>query len=244
MEVSNVIVSGKGRRYRRNWEEQRKTARDLDDAFCAAVEVAVGDIVRHGARKEMAYSLLRGDCRSILKKRKTRYDLAVFSPPYPNSFDYTDVYNVELWALGYLKSPKANTQLRNSTLSSHVQIRREFLPAPQGSSALSHAMQKLDQVKEDLWDKSIPAMVGGYFADMSDVIDGLWSRLSKDAQMWMVVGDSRYAGVSIPVGTILAQMAQQSGKTVVNHEPFRSMRSSPQQGGQQSLSETLLVLSR
>jgi len=29
-------------------------------------------------------------------------DAAIFSPPYPNSFDYTDVYNLELWVLGYL----------------------------------------------------------------------------------------------------------------------------------------------
>ncbi len=244
VEVSNVIVSGKGRRYRRNWEDQRKTARHLDEAFCAAVEIAVGDIVRHGTRREMDYSLFRGDCRSILKKRRAQYDLAVFSPPYPNSFDYTDVYNVELWALGYLKTPNSNTELRTSTLSSHVQIRREFPPAPKGSPALATALERLEDVRDELWDKSIPEMVGGYFADMATVIDSLWSRLTKGAQMWMVVGDSRYAGVSIPVGMILAQLAEQSGKTVVNHEPFRSMRSSPQQGGQQSLSETLLVLSR
>ena len=35
------------------------------------------------------------------------HDLAVFSPPYPNSFDYTDVYNVELWAMGYLRNSDA-----------------------------------------------------------------------------------------------------------------------------------------
>lgn len=244
VEVSNVVVSGKGRRYRRNWERQRRTVRDLDEAFCGAVETAVGDIIRHGARRVMTYTAIRGDCRSALKKRMKHFDLAVFSPPYPNSFDYTDVYNVELWALGYLKSYSANADLRASTLSSHVQIRREFASAPKGSVALEKTLRDLADVRTELWDRSIPEMVGGYFADMSLVIDSLWKRLSAGAQIWMVVGDSRYAGVSIPVGQILSQLTEASGAVVINHEPFRSMRSSPQQGGEHSLSETLLVLGR
>ncbi|MGJ4965227.1 DNA methyltransferase [Bradyrhizobium sp. HKCCYLRH3061] len=244
IEVSNVVISGKGRRYRRNWESQRKTVRDLDDAFCRAVETAVGDIVRHGTRRLMKYTALRGDCRSILKERMQKFDLAVFSPPYPNSFDYTDVYNVELWALGYLKSYRGNAELRASTLSSHVQIKRDFAPAPQGAPTLAATLRDLDAVRADLWDRSIPEMVGGYFADMAVVLNSLWRRLSADAQIWMVVGDSRYAGISIPVGKILAELTEEAGATVLNHEPFRSMRSSPQQGGQHSLAETLLVFGR
>ena len=58
--------------------------------------------------------------------QSTQFDLVVFSPPYPNSFDYTDIYNVELWALGYLGSSADNRKLRGETLRSHVQIRRAY----------------------------------------------------------------------------------------------------------------------
>ena len=60
----------------------------------------------------------------------------------------------------------------------------------------------------------------------------------------MVVGDSRYGGVSIPVAQILEELAPHLGFQVVNSEPFRSMRSSAQQGGAKELAESLLVLER
>jgi hypothetical protein len=57
----------------------------------------------------------------------------------------------------------------------------------------------------------------------------------------MVVGDSRYAGIDIPVATALSQMAGGLGFVMGGTEPFRSMRASPQQGGRPELLETLLT---
>jgi hypothetical protein len=87
-------------------------------------------------------------------------------------------------------------------------------------------------------------MVGGYFADMVQILKSITSHLPARGQIWMVVGDSRYAGVPIRVDEILAQLAASMGCRLVRKEPFRSMRASPQQGGSQSLAETLLVLTR
>jgi len=165
----------------------------------------------------------------MLRKVKP-IDLAVFSPPYPNSFDYTDVYNVELWALGYLDGPAANTRLRLSTLASHVQIKRPFAPAPQGSALLKKILRALQAVRAELWDGNIPNMVGAYFADMVQIVTLVAKRLPRAGQAWMVVGDSGYAGVRIPVAEILAELASGTGCRVVTKEPFRSMRASAQQG--------------
>lgn len=60
----------------------------------------------------------------------------------------------------------------------------------------------------------------------------------------MVVGDSRYHGVQIPVADILIELAQHLGFEKVADEPFRSMRASPQQGGRQELIESLITLRR
>jgi hypothetical protein len=167
--VSNIVVSGKGRRYRRGWEGRSLTGADLDEAFCQSVENAVGDILRYGERTESRYAVIRGDARKVINKVRA-VDLAIFSPPYPNSFDYTDVYNVELWGLRYLVQAKDNRSLRLSTLASHVQIKRDYATAPVQSTLLKKTIKALSALRSDLWNPHIPEMVGGYFADMSRVI--------------------------------------------------------------------------
>ncbi|HEY0156732.1 MAG TPA: hypothetical protein VGF28_05510 [Thermoanaerobaculia bacterium] len=242
-DVSNVTVSGKGRRYRAGWRARpRRSASDVDEAFRITVQKAVGDILRHANRPESRYSVIRGDAR-VLAHKLPPSDIAIFSPPYPNSFDYTDVYNIELWALGYLANAGANTQLRHSTLSSHVQIKRDFPEPPSGSPLLNRTVRRLESVRPNLWNPYIPSMVGAYFADMLNVLGAVSATLPRRAQLWLVVGDSRYSGVEVRVAEILAQLSSQIGCEVIMREPCRSMRASAQQG-RAALSETLLVLAR
>lgn len=241
IEISNVVVNGKGRRYRRNWEQRRRDGRGVDDLFCAAVRRAVADIHRFSQRKTTSFELRRGDSRKVLRTLKT-CQLAIFSPPYPNSFDYTDVYNVELWTLGYLKNGAANQRLRASTISSHVQIAREFPDAPQDSATLKAIGKQLAARRRDLWDSRIPEMVGAYFADLAVVLDHIYRALAPGGSAWMVVGDSSYLGIQIPTAEIVAQISSKRGWKVASMEPFRSMRASAQQGGRHKLTENLLVL--
>jgi DNA modification methylase len=241
-EISNVTISGKGRRYRQAWQlRHRRGADHVDESLCAAVERAASDIVRYGNRAERRYKVVRGDARR-LTRNVAPVDLAIFSPPYPNSFDYTDVYNLELWALGYLSGRSANTRLRLSTLASHVQINRQFPRPPRGSRTLTKTLAALESPERTLWNRNIPAMVGGYFAEMLGVVDAVRRLLPPKGQLWMVVGDSRYSGVTVNVANILSELAPQAGCRVVLKEACRSMRSSAQQGGDATLKETLLVL--
>lgn len=163
VDVSNVYINGKGRRYRKNWQSRRHTPEDVDQHFLERVQQAVYEIVRYEHRPVRDYTLMRGDCRQAISKAPS-CQLAVFSPPYPNSFDYTDVYNVELWALGYLADSNSNRSLRQATLSSHVQVQRKFAPRPSGSATLNAVSEKLHDSKQALWSPHIPDMVDGYFA--------------------------------------------------------------------------------
>lgn len=241
VQVSNIVVNGKGRRYRRSWESREVPIRQLDDLFAERAERAIVELHEHRFRQTTDYTLLRGDCRRAIKKLG-EIDSAIFSPPYPNSFDYTDVYNVELWMLGYLTDVQGNRNLRQSTLCSHVQIKREFTAVPAGSRQLNRTIKRLHGVRDALWNPWIPEMVGGYFADMCDVFGSLHDRLASQGEVWAVVGDSRYAGIHVPTALILAELAPSLGFKVVNIESFRSMRSSAQQGGRAELEESLLVL--
>jgi hypothetical protein len=241
--VSNVVVSGKGRRYRRGWADRIVESRKVQELFEDAVVRAIYEIRRYEQRKDKRYNLLRGDARKLIPKN-VLFDVAVFSPPYPNSFDYTDVYNVELWVCGYLRTSSDNKNLRLSTLRSHVQIAREYNTPDLRSETLASVSAQLVEVRGDLWNRHIPDMVSAYFADMCVVIERIASVLTTGGRAYMVVGDSRYAGVQVPVATILSELALTRGFTIAGEEPFRSMRASPQQGGRPELVETLLTLSR
>ena len=243
IEVSNVRVSGKGRRYRRRWENRLVPPAQVGELFLASAKRAIEDITQFAGRSVTSYELLRGDSRVVLQNVES-CELAVFSPPYPNSFDYTDVYNVELWALEYLDSRHANSTLRSATLSSHVQISRDFPKPPVESLTLLDVLARINDKRCELWDPRIPAMVGAYFSELLCVLDHLSRILVVGGTAWIVVGDSRYAGVQIPVAKVLEELAHSRGWEILAKEPFRSMRSSAQQGGEIMLTEQLLVLRR
>ena len=241
--ASNVVVSGKGRRYRRGWERRKVNPDTIDSWFRDGVLQALYDLRRFGDRRCTDYMLLRGDAR-VLVDSLPGHDLAVFSPPYPNSFDYTDVYNVELWSLGYLDGRASNAALRNGTLRSHVQVSRDMSWGGLASPLLDETVARLEGVADLLWDRAIPSMIGAYAADMAWIMAGIAKRMRFGGRVYMVVGDSRYAGVDVPVAAILSELGPTLGFEPVRVEPCRSMRVSPQQGGRPELAESLLVFSR
>lgn len=239
--ASNVVISGKGRRYKAGWESKQSCPEDIIPSFDNAFVQAVYDIQRYKNREFLGYRLLRGDARK-LTPRVGEYDVAIFSPPYPNSFDYTDVYNVELWVCGYLTSGNDNRLLRLNTLRSHVQIKRDYATGVIVSPTLDMVQRNLECVRDKLWNASIPNMVAAYFDDMQEVLSRLRTSLVTGGRAYLVVGDSRYEGVQIPVADILSEIAANLGFHKLAIEPFRSMRASPQQGGRAELLETLLTL--
>lgn len=241
--TSNVVVSGKGRRYRQRWTERQRPPELVDELFSAGVLKALSDLRRYEHRKCRDYTLLRGDAR-VLAAEIRNHDLAVFSPPYPNSFDYTDVYNIELWVCGYLKGNADNTRLRHATMRSHVQLLRDFGDGGMRSTALKETVEALQNVRSRLWNRHIPEMIGGYAADLALIMARVANGLRARGRAYVVVGDSRYAGIDVPVAKILSEMSHPLGFKLISMEPSRSMRSSPQQGGRPELGETLVVLQK
>lgn len=239
---SNAVVSGKGRRYRKSWQDRRVDPKCVIPTFADAVAAAIVEIAACAMRPVRTATVYQGDSRALFAGVGP-VDQIVCSPPYPNSFDYTDVYNIELWMLGYLKSSHGNVSLRRSTLSSHVQISRAFDPAPQ-TRTLDKALRGLYRVADDLWDARIPAMVGSYFSDLQKLLQASARLLPPSGQAWFVVGDSQYANQRVQVAKILTELAPTAGLRVERVAPFRSMRVSPQQSGRHMLSEDLVVFSR
>jgi len=243
VENSNVIVNGKGRRYRRGWEQRRRTAAHLMADLDQAVSDAASDLINFPLRPAAAHTLLEGDARAQLIDAGPT-DLALFSPPYPNSFDYTDVYNLELWMLGYLERPGDNSALRHSTLRSHVQIRRVGRVTPRRSASLDATLRSLANKSEQLWNPGIPDMVDAYFEDLDQILTGVAAKLDRGKRAIIVVGDCQYAGVHVDVARIIEESLAGGPFMLHSAAVVRSMRSSAQHGGALDLSEHCIVLER
>ena len=242
IDCSNVYINGKGRRYRGAWQDNQPTPEKLDELFAMQLNAAFEDVLRFEDRPRSRIHVVNGDVRCAFEQVNQPADLIIFSPPYPNSFDYTDIYNVELWVLGYLKSSQDNLSLRRDTLRSHVQIHGAYEKPRHQSGCLDDTLAALYQQSEQLWDKSIPLMVGSYFHDIETVLTQCQRLLTERGKVMMVVGDSRYAGVRIEVAAILTEIAKSMGFGTVITREVRQMRSSAQQGGRLQLSESIVEL--
>ena len=68
-------------------------------------------------------------------------DLILTSPPYPNNIDYSEVYKLELWLLGFIQDSQQFLELRKSTFRSHP---RSEVAQPQRISWRSLEMGNLN----------------------------------------------------------------------------------------------------
>lgn len=240
---SNVTINGKGRRYRKTRARVQKSGADLIASLDEAVDEAAADLTRFSGLPKGAHRVLRGDARTELS-RVTEADVAIFSPPYPNSFDYTDVYNLELWMLGYLSSSEHNTALRQQTFRSHVQIKWKTTTRLASSKRLEAVVVALSRKRGELWNRNIPEMIRFYFDDLCMVFRHLGRILKLGHHVVVAIGDSQYAGVHIDVGGILVECAAPLGFRLTKKGKIRSMRNSSQHGGTFELSEHCLVFER
>lgn len=240
---SNVTINGKGRRYRRNWEIRPRSAVDLIADLDDAVDVATADLTLYSGLCRGRHVVQRGDARSALT-RVEQADVAIFSPPYPNSFDYTDVYNLELWMLGYLKSGPDNRTLRHQTLRSHVQMKWQTTQRVAASEALETTLDALRRARGDLWNPHIPEMIGFYFDDLVMIFAQLHRILAPGHHAVVAIGDSQYGGIHVDVASILVECVHKLGFRLTESGAIRSMRNSSQHGGGFELSEHCLVFER
>lgn len=243
VDCSNVYVNGKGRRYRAGWQNNQPTVEVFDEKFAGQFNTSFEDVLRFEQRPHSQITVINGDSRTALSQITAPVDLIVFSPPYPNSFDYTDIYNVELWVLGYIGGSADNRLLRQQTLRSHVQIRRVYDGPTHYSRKLASTLEALNHQREQLWDADIPAMVGAYFHDLECILEQCMRILTRRGKIMMVVGDSRYVNVRIEVAAILAELAEDMGFGRVITREVRQMRASAQQGGHLQLAESIVELS-
>jgi hypothetical protein len=227
MDCCNASRDGKCLRYQKDWTKNEATAAKLRGCFEARAEVIAKDLIDAPLSGSCAV-VIEGDARKLVLEIKEKFRLCVTSPPYLNSFDYSDVYRPELFLGGFVKSTDALREVRLKTVRSHVQASWEHPKRDQFGALYKHSIAKIRERVGSLWDPRLPAMVQAYFEDMETVLRALRKTARKDASVWLVVSTSAYGGVEVPVDLILAEIGQQTGWYLREVGVLRHLRSSSQ----------------
>jgi hypothetical protein len=206
MQNCNATRDGKCLRYRENWKNNEYSK----DTFLASLQtnfsIMSEDIEKFPIFRQP--KILKGDARKILVNSDIdNFKLCITSPPYLNTFDYTDIYRPELFLGEFVKDNDALYKLRLNTIRSHIQAK---WPAPSTSdfgelyqSSINHIIKN----EKNLMNKNIPVMIQAYFEDMLNILKLLRKKAEKSAQLWMIVSNSAYADKEIQVDLIIAEMA-------------------------------------
>jgi len=244
MQCCNAKKDGKCLRYIKNWRELSYSGEHLRETFRINALRMIFDLEKNpllvGTR-----NIQNGDTRKLLENTSQNIaDLIVFSPPYLNTFDYSDIYRPELFLGKFVKNNEELMKIRKQTLRSHVQCKWD---RKDDSSLLwvKDIVQKLEDKRADLWNANIPQMVSSYFYDMEHVLKETYRIAKSNSQLWFVVGTSAYLGVEIPVDLILANIATACGWKLDSVNALRKLRTSSQCVGEKEqkvrLRESLII---
>jgi SAM-dependent methyltransferase len=165
--------------------------------------------------------VLRGDGRRADQLFDAeKFDVILFSPPYLNNIDYTEVYKIEQWLLGFLDSRPQMVAQRRRTFRSHPScIFPEYKDAAFEKVAriLGPRFRRLvDYASADEpWRRRLFL---GYFSDMLRTLESCRRLLRPKGRIFVVLGNSVHGTPEkpIPVAADLwtAQLASAAGLRV------------------------------
>ncbi|GHT16268.1 hypothetical protein AGMMS4956_18260 [Bacteroidia bacterium] len=206
MQNCNATRDGKCLRYRDNWKKNGYNK----ETFLTALDKVFSMIVEDSEHYPILEKpqILTGDARSVLSNKNIEnFKLCITSPPYLNTFDYTDIYRPELFLGQFVKNREELYNLRLETIRSHIQAKWENPYCSNFGELYKSSMEHISNHENELMHKRIPLMVQAYFEDMLNILKQLRSKAEKNTQLWFVVSNSAYADKEIPVDLIIAEMA-------------------------------------
>lgn len=245
MANANARRDGKCFKYRKDWEVDGFNKETFVDTLSHKLAICLDDL-RNTSIIEKP-KVFCEDSRKFLKKNNNQaYSLCITSPPYLNTFDYTDIYRPELFLGGFIPSNEALYQLRLNTVRSHVQA---LWPSPKEQdfgSDYNRIMEYLLDHESLLMSKRIPLMVQAYFEDMEDILKSLYAKMKKGAQTWIVVSTSAYAGIEVPVDNIIGYIGEKVGFDKIHITKLRDIRKrkTKNSGNIRLLRESLVILEK
>lgn len=208
MKNCNAKKDGKCLRYKNNWNDLNYDKYSFLEALENEFNIIFDDL---NNTIDVAPIIRTGDSRKLIKKLDRNFKLCITSPPYLNTFDYTDIYRPELFLGEFINSSEELRKLRFKTVRSHVQVNWKKSKLIDFGGHFNNVFKRISENKEFLMHKNIPDMITAYFEDMQYILKDLKEKAAKNASLWFVVSTSAYANEHIPVDLILADIATKEG---------------------------------
>lgn len=227
MDTCNATRDGKALRYRSTWKSSAYSISDFLTAFDRRINAIMTDLESCPIQPS-PNGIIQADSRSELAHLADRFGLCVTSPPYLNSFDYTDIYRPELFLGHFVSSREELRAIRHTTVRSHVQAKWKDPTRTDFGQQYSECITLIDQRRSMLWNSRIPLMIQAYFEDLRIVLSDLRKLAKPGSALWLVVSTSAYAGVEVPVDLILAEIGEAVGWIPVEVGVLRYLRTSSQ----------------
>jgi hypothetical protein len=232
--VSNRIKDGNGIKIAKN----KKPVEDIFGLFSSKISTMIEDLSSAppaGLGTTIFGSLLSD--AGFDQIRSSKFDAAIYSPPYANCFDYLEVYKMEMWMGGFVSEYSDFAQYRNASVRSHVNssFSKVIKNANKDVSVVTSALTGVT-----LWNKNIPDMVAGYFDDMTGILKRTYEVLQVGGSSAIVVANSSYQGLIVPTDLLLAKIAKELGFKVEKIIKARSIRGSSQHMARQSMFDGLM----
>lgn len=225
-----------------------RTPLDAQTAFLNRVAIMTRDLITNLPSGSTG-RVIDGDARELAGCEDARgFDLALFSPPYPNNIDYTEVYKTEGWLMGLYDDAHAFRAQRLSTLRSHPSI---TFPDVFAYTARADANEVealitplLAAVPADRYTKGRTQMIRGYVDDMLQVFQRCGGLAGPKSRLVFVVGNSAHGSgegrFEVAADLLLARVAELAGWRV---EEIRVARDLGRRGpGSELLRESAVSL--
>ena len=243
MDNCNAVKDGKCLKYRSNWQNRNfcknSFLKSLEERFKKNAEDLQNSIITKKAE------IINGDARQIIQTIPDKYKLCITSPPYLNSFDYTDIYRPELFLGKFTTTQQELKNLRFKTLRSHVEI--DFpKPTQTEFGEIYHSVHEKISNSGNMWSNQIPFMIQGYFEDMQNVLCDLLLKAKQGGELWLIVANSVYVETEIPVDLILAEIGTRNGWRLKRIEVLRYIyrRKTKFSGSIDKVRESLIVFQK
>jgi hypothetical protein len=178
-------------------------------SFNAQVKRMLADAPSRRVLQAGHWSVAVGDARTHIAPMEVAG--VISSPPYLNRHDYTRIFCLEL-ALGFVSGQEELKALRYGSLRSHVEARGNAgNPDYRMPDRLAALLPVL--VDRGINDSRLLRMITGYFEDMHATLLAIKASLVPGGFVALVLGNSRFSGVTIPVDEIVAEIGEQIGLT-------------------------------
>lgn len=145
-----------------------------------------------------------GDGRSIANHEidESSLDLVLTSPPYPNNIDYSEVYKLELWLLGFVREQDEFLRLRRGTFRSHPTVLLPRLPDDFGNliakGVLKDVLGPILRRTQSSPERYRHRVILGYALDLWTTLRQQFVFLRKKGVAVIVVGNSLHGGNHLP----------------------------------------------